>query len=309
MSQKPSPLVALVTYPEKPDLTPDDGLLVPELERRGAQVVVVPWSNPTMDWSRCAGAVVRSTWDYHLNLDRFIEWTDRLDSLDVPLMNPASLLRWNAEKTYLRQLESSGVPVVPTRWVRRGDPGSLHAVLRAESWERAVVKPVVSASAHQTWRTDLQTVSEHEHRFRSLVESGEVMVQPYLSEIESAGEWSMVYLGDQFSHAVVKRPRAGDFRVQNQFGGSREVAQPDPELLSAAREVLDNAPDRTTYARIDGCVIDGRFTLMELELIEPELFLGTNHQVPRRFAAAIMDRLTQHTSREGESSTPNRIPD
>lgn len=293
MSQTPGPLVALVTYPEKPQLSPDDSLLVPELERCGAPVVVVPWSDPTADWSRCAGAVVRSTWDYHLQLDRFIEWTDCLDGLGVRLMNSAALLRWNAEKTYLRQLESSGVPVVPTRWICRGDQDRLSDVLKEAHWEQAVVKPVVSASAHETWRTDRDSASRQEPRFRAMVENGEVMVQPYLSEIETAGEWSMVYLGDRFSHAVVKRPKPGDFRVQNQFGGSREVVQPDPELLAAARVVLDHAPDRTTYARIDGCVIGGRFTLMELELIEPELFLGTSEHGPRRFARAIMDRVLE----------------
>jgi glutathione synthase/RimK-type ligase-like ATP-grasp enzyme len=291
MSQTPVPLIALVTYPEKPQLSPDDSLLVPQLERAGARVVVVPWSDRTMDWSGCAAAVVRSTWDYHLQLDRFTEWTDRLDGLGVRLMNSASLLRWNAEKTYLRQLQSSGVPVVPTRWICRGDQDSLSDVLKEAQWDQAVVKPVVSASAFETWRTDLDSASGHEPRFRGMVENGEVMVQPYLSEIETAGEWSMVYLGDRFSHAVVKRPKPGDFRVQNQFGGSREVVQPDAELLAAAREVLDNAPDRTTYARIDGCVIGGRFTLMELELIEPELFLGTATHAAHRFARAIMDQV------------------
>lgn len=291
MTRDPMPLVALVTYPGKPELTPDDALLVPELERRGARVVAMPWSDPAMDWPSCDGVVVRSTWDYHLNLDRFNEWTDRMAHLGRPLMNSASLLRWNAEKTYLRQLESSGIPIVPTCWINRGDRGTLSEVLEAERWTRAVVKPVVSASAHQTWRVDRDKADEQEQRFRELVESGEVMVQPYLAEIETAGEWSLVYLGDQFSHAVVKRPMPGDFRVQHQFGGVREVVQPEPALLDAAREILDNAPERSTYARVDGCVIDGRFTLMELELIEPELFLGTAKHAAGCFARAIMTRI------------------
>ncbi len=284
-----APLIALVTYSEKPELTPDDALLLPELERKGARVVAVPWDDEAMDWSSCSGAVVRSTWDYHLNFDRFLEWTDRLEGLGVPLINSAALLRWNAEKTYLRQLESGGIPVVPTRWVGRGDQDPLQALLRAERWDRAVVKPVVSASAYQTWRTSLDQSVEDELRFRALVDHGEVMIQPYIKEIESAGEWSIIYLGDRFSHAVVKRPKPGDFRVQHQFGGSREILQPETSLLDSARVILDHAPDRTSYARVDGCVMGGRFTLMELELIEPELFLAADPRAAARFAAAILD--------------------
>ena len=285
------PLVVFATYAEKPDLTPDDALLLPAFERLGVDTRAVPWDDPRIDWSACDAVLVRSTWDYHHKLPRFLEWTARLEYLGIPLVNPAPLIRWNARKDYLRELEGSGVPVVPTGWVGQGDRRSLRALLEEAGWDQAVVKPVVSASAHETWRTSLGSSMSDEARFRRLAEAGDVMIQPFLAEIEREGEWSLMFLADRFSHAVVKRPKPGDFRVQRQFGGSREVADPDARLLQAARAVLDAAPGRSVYARVDGCVIDGRFVLMELELIEPELFLGSSLEAAGTLAKEVLCRL------------------
>jgi hypothetical protein len=175
--------------------------------------------------------------------------------------------------------------------VDRGDRRSLKAVLEEAGWADAVVKPVVSASAHETWRTSLGSGTSDEARFRQLLESGEMMVQPYLREIAREGEWSLIFLADRFSHAVVKRPRPGDFRVQRQFGGSREVTDPGARLLSSARAALDAAPGRSVYARVDGYLIDGRFVLMELELIEPELFLGSGSGAAGRVVEGVLREL------------------
>jgi hypothetical protein len=292
MSDRRPPRIALATYPGNPELTPDDALLIPELKRLGAETTVVPWSDPAMDWSHCSAVVVRSTWDYHLDPGRFLGWTLGLERLRVPAINPAPLLRWNVRKDYLRVLEQAGVGVVPTRWIAPHERRTLRSVLESAGWDQAVVKPVVSASAHETWRTDLGSSEADEARFSRLVAGGDVMVQPFLDEIETTGEWSLVFLGHRFSHAVVKRPRAGDFRVQHQFGGSRELVRPDDLLLTAARQILAHAPGPSVYARIDGCVIDGRFLLMELELIEPELFLGMAEGAAGRFAEAIMTSVT-----------------
>ncbi len=281
------PLVALATYAEKPDLSPDDALLLPEFERLGIETVAVPWDDQRMDWARCAAVLLRSTWDYHLHLPRFLEWTSRLEQRGVPVMNPPALLRWNARKHYLKQLGPAGVAVVPTSWVGRGGQCSLRALLDAMAWDEVVVKPVVSASAHETWRASRDSAAGAEERFRRLVASGDVMVQPYLAEIESAGEWSLMFLADRFSHAVVKRPKPGDFRVQKQFGGSRERVDPDEWLIAAAWAALDAAPGRSVYARVDGCVVEGRFLLMELELIEPELFLEKAEGAARRLAEEV----------------------
>jgi len=281
--------VALATYAKGAELTPDDALLVPAFARFGVHARAVPWDDPRTDWGAFDAVLVRSTWDYHLRLAEFLDWTTRLERRGVPLVNPAPLIRWNARKEYLKEVAGAGIGVIPTSWVKRGDSRGLRTVLAQAGWEDVVVKPVVSASAHETWRTSLRAGAMEEERFGRMVASGDVMVQPFLREIETAGEWSLIFLGHRFSHAVIKRPKQDDFRVQTQFGGSRERAEPEPWLIAAAEAALDPAPGRSAYARVDGCVADGRFLLMELELIEPELFLACTPAAAAMLAAAVLD--------------------
>ncbi|MGH7498750.1 MAG: ATP-grasp domain-containing protein [Gemmatimonadales bacterium] len=286
--------VALVTYHELPDLADDDRLLIPALARHELDAEPAVWNDPAVDWSRYAAAVVRSTWDYYHDVSAFFRWIARLEEYGVPLYNPPGVLRWNADKRYLRELASAGIPVVPTRWVENGDGVSLLDVLDECRWEEAVVKPAVSASAWETWKTSRTKAGAHEARFRRLVSRGTVMVQPFIAEVARDGEWSLLYLGGEFSHAVVKRARSGDFRVQPRHGGSVSLEQPSREIQSQAESVLRAAltdPARSLYARVDGCVAHGRFLLMELELLEPSLFLHLAPGAPERLARALGGRL------------------
>src|SRR6266540_1929930 len=189
--------------------------------------------------------------------------------------NPPAILRWNSHKGYLRDLAARGVPVVPTRWLARGTPVELAQLLRDVGWSDAVVKPAVSASAHGTWRTSFETAGADQRRLDELLRSGDVMVQPFMSEVRDAGEWSILFLGGRFSHAVLKRPGAGagDYRVQLEFGGTAATMVPPDTLLADAEAVMAAVPGDPLYARVDGVERDGRLVLMELELIEPHLFL------------------------------------
>jgi hypothetical protein len=182
---------------------------------------------------------------------------------------------------------ATGFAVVQTHWVERGSNAKLVTVLEEEGWGEAVVKPVVSASAANTWRTSIERASAEEGRFRDLVEREGVMVQRFVQPVQTKGEWSLCFFGGEFSHAVLKRPVPGDFRVQSEFGGTRSKVTPDPALIAEASAVLAAAPERCLYARVDGCIVDGAFWLMELELLEPSLFLAYDPLAPARFAAAI----------------------
>jgi glutathione synthase/RimK-type ligase-like ATP-grasp enzyme len=218
----------------------------------------------------------------------------RLDAASVPLWNPPAVIRWNAEKTYLRELDARGVPVVPTRWIERGDPTSLTDVLRGAGWDAAVVKPAIAATAYQTWSTSLATAAADEPRFRALTSTGRVLVQPFIEAVTSDGEWSLMFFGAEYAYTVLKRPQDGDFRVQNDFGGTAEPRDPGPDLIAQASGVLNSLPfdsSECLYARVDGCVVDGRFVLMELELLEPVLFFGMDPRGAELFADALVKRL------------------
>jgi hypothetical protein len=289
-----APLVALVTYADLPALTADDRLLVAALEARGVRAMPAVWSDPTVDWSAFSAVVVRSCWDYFLRAREFFAWVAQLESDRVNVYNSASILRWNAEKTYLRDLAAHGIPVVPTHWLEVGATESLEAIRRRTGWSELVVKPAISGSAHDTWRTPPGAEDLDDARLDAMTSSGRVLVQPLVETIVEEGEWSLIFIGGAFSHAVFKRPRTGDFRVQIEHGGSAEAMTPLPALIARAQEALDAAPvegQTTLYARVDGCVIDGELVLMELELIEPVLFLGTSACAAVRLADVLVARL------------------
>jgi len=285
------PRVALATQAALPELYADDRLLIPALAARGVHAGAAVWDDPSVDWTTFGAVVIRSCWDYHLKHDVFLAWIDRLERVGVAVFNAPRVIRWNAEKGYLRDLEQRGVQVVPTRWIERGSLASLHDVLHDAGWENAVVKPAISASAHETWRTSLESTARDDARFRTMVDRGRVLVQPFMETVVTIGEWSLVFIDGACSHAMLKRARSGDFRVQSEHGGTAVRGDPGTHVVEQARRALVAAGGDSLYARVDGCVVDGEFVLMELELIEPLLYLAEHPEAPDRFAAALADRL------------------
>lgn len=204
------------------------------------------------------------------------------------MWNPPAVLRWNMEKTYLRDLERAGVSIVPTEWLEKGTNPDLGGLLAERGWMDAVVKPVISAAATRTWRVSHATVLDVGAQFAESLDAGDVMVQPFMSEIQTRGEWSLMFIDGDFSHAVRKMPTEGDFRVQTGFGGRSITDQPDGELIRAARRVLDVAPSPWLYARVDGIETDAGFVLLELEMLEPSLFFSHTTSGAARFAEAVV---------------------
>jgi glutathione synthase/RimK-type ligase-like ATP-grasp enzyme len=279
--------VALVTYRRLPGLSADDQLLAAELDRRGSVAVPVVWDDAGVNWNEFDAIVVRSAWDYHVRLDEFRRWIEDRAAGPTPLFNSARVLQWNAEKTYLREVAERGIPVVPTRWVERGERTRLCDLVGETGWSEIVVKPVVSASAHLTWRATSPVSAADEQRFAEDLSSNGLMVQPLLPEVAREGELSVIFIGGWLSHVVRKRPKTGDFRVQAEHGGTAEREHADELVVDGATRALAAAPEVPLYARVDGCVIDGVFTLMELELLEPSLFFLADGEASALFADAL----------------------
>jgi glutathione synthase/RimK-type ligase-like ATP-grasp enzyme len=283
--------IAFATHAGLEGLTRSDRIAADELERRGSAVMSVPWSSPR-DWTRFDAVVIRATWDYYKQPEDFLTWLERLEQERVALWNPARLASWNMQKGYLRDLERAGVAVVPTAWVFQSDAAeSLAELVRARGWQDVVVKPAVSANADRTWRTRGNITEQDEREFAALVAADDVMVQPFVESLARDGEWSFMFLGGEFSHAVLKRPAAGDFRVQSIHGGTVSRANPRPEWVSQARAALEPVTGPWLYARVDGCIVDGRFVLMELEMLEPDLFFNLAPESAVRFADSLESRV------------------
>jgi len=268
--------IALVTSAEFPSLTDDDRPLIQAVGRGGAIAVPVCWNELGIAWNDFDCIVLRSCWDYHLQPGEFSNWIERIASSGATVWNPPPLIRWNMDKRYLDALAERGVPVPPTVWLRKGEPVSLGETLSRAGWAHAVVKPTVSAAAMDTWRVRAIRAEELEADFSALLGRGDVMVQRFVDEVIQDGEWSLVFIAGEYSHAVIKRPLAGDFRVQPQHGGCAASAVPTDSVLAQACRIASQLPGPWLFARVDGIVVAGVFLLMEVECIEPRLYLGTH---------------------------------
>lgn len=284
-------MILLATSAEHPAGTPDDRLLLPALAARGLNARFARWDDPSAGWPDAAAVVVRSTWDYYRRVDAFGAWLGRLEAGGVRTFNSVETIRSNLDKRYLRELEAQGVRVVPTEWVEPNARVDLADVLARRGWSEAVAKPAVSAGAFETFRLTRATADRSQPRVDALARRGAVLIQPFVPEIASAGEWSLLYFGGRYSHAALKRPRAGDWRVQPRHGGSESAAPPPPAVRAAADALMRLLPSTPLYARVDGVVLSGAFHLMELELVEPALFLHADPDAPSRLADALVREL------------------
>jgi len=275
------PVVGLATSEQYRSLTPDDRLAAAEFEHMGATVVPVVWSETKADDLRCDLLVVRSCWDYHLRPEAFLHWICEAGRR-MPVLNPAALLRWNADKRYLCELEAAGFPVPATIVIGPGSVTDPAALLRAHGMETAILKPAVSASAYGTFL--LADNVQAEVSVSEWLRDKTMVLQEFVPEVRTRGEWSLIFLGAEFSHAVEKRPVEGEFRVQREYGGSAEAAPPPPEALLLAQQLVRKFAGEALYCRVDLVEAKRGWLLMELELIEPDLFFGLHGPSARRFA-------------------------
>jgi hypothetical protein len=285
-----SPRLAIATCADLPLLDQDGPLLLESLARQGISAEPVIWDSASALWSSYDLVLIRSTWDYALRRNAFVDWAYSLPRA----ANPADVLRWNTDKRYLEALSAAGIPTVPTHFV---GPDA-EAVL--PDWTQYVVKPTVSAGSADTarWRRGDDDEAALAH-LASLRDAGRTaMLQPYLEAVDAAGESALIYLGGVFSHSVRKGPiltvgtppssaPIGDHDEREQITARSATAAE----LGVAERVLDAVPggrEQLVYARVDLIPDDdGSPVLLELELTEPSLFLFTEPAAADRLSAAV----------------------
>lgn len=237
-------------------------------------------------------------WGYHRAFERWRDATERWEQSELNIANPPSVLRWNADKSYLGPIAAAGAPVVPTRFVDRVDEAELREAAAEFGTGRLIAKPRVSASA---W----QTIPWSEGTALDEGPSGEAMIQPFLPSIFEEGELSLIFIGEYFTHAIRKRPRAGDFRVQPEWGGLITPHEPAADELAAAENILAAVDEPLLYARVDLVRgLDGAPALMELELVEPDLYLQHDPAGGRAFVEAVRSMARRRTPPLGASLSP-----
>ena len=282
--------IAFVTCSTRPNFASDDLPVVDLLRSNGIEIQPLPWDENSTEWSLFDLVVVRSCWNYHLYSEKFIQWLNQMESQKVKLFNLVNTVRWNFHKGYLQELERKGVPLPETIWLKKGASINLSQLLTEKNWEKAVVKPAISATAFNTFLVLCSEASQQQWNFAEQLQNADTIVQKFMPEVQQEGEWSLIFFDKNFSHAVIKRPAVKDFRVQNDFGGSAELASPLRFVLEQAQKILSLIDEPLLYARVDGIVSKNQFLLMELELIEPLLFL-VEGKAATKFADAIMGHL------------------
>ncbi|MES2679193.1 MAG: hypothetical protein V4635_04875 [Bacteroidota bacterium] len=271
--------IALICYKKQEKYStgaPDeDQDLLKFLLDKGLNIDYVIWNDPLVDWTKYGTAVLKSPWDYHEQFEAFNAWLDKLEALKIKLLNPYSIIRQNSDKHYLDEITASGLKVIPSLFLERNSKAVLNDFFKTFNTPTLIIKPCVSASAKNTMVVNPDNVSERQAQLNAFLNEESFMVQPFVNEIVQ-GELSFIFFGGIYSHAVIKLPKAGDFRVQHFHGGTIRKYEPGAQQIAEAQKYVDGFAAGCLYARVDGLLIEGSFQLMELELIEPYLFLNTH---------------------------------
>lgn len=286
--------IAIVTCSE-PEPAKTEPLLLEPLARRGVDADIVAWDDIHADWSRFGAVVLSSTWDYHHRMREFRTWLNFLVSQGKQIINHVDVLRWNMDKFYLRKLEEAGVPILDSIFLNEGQPATLAHVMQDRGWKHAIVKPTIGAGGDGIEHIALKDAEDFQPYFEAMLAKQALIVQAYAPEIHE-GEVSLVFFNGIYSHAALKRPAPHSIFVHIDRGGTSQRTHPQPSIIAQASACL-RVTERLTkyrpvYARVDGIVREGLLHVMELELVEPELFLHMDADAPERFADAIVQRLS-----------------
>ncbi|MEL7538534.1 MAG: hypothetical protein AAFZ58_02705 [Pseudomonadota bacterium] len=263
----------------------DDELAIEPLAQLGVAVDTLSWRRD-IDWDSYDWVVVRSCWDYQTDVAAFLETLARIDASGARLANPLRTMRANVDKRYLGELEQAGVPIVPTRYGSGLDRNTLDSLLANTDRRKSVIKPVVSAGSHNTFVLSSAMSASERAAVVGAHKASDWMLQPFVDAVVDEGEYSVFLFDGVVSHAILKTPKDNDFRVQEEFGGHIREVTPTPALLDAATHAYRALGERLLYARIDLVEVDGRYCLMEAELIEPSLYLRYSDIAADRFAKA-----------------------
>ena len=281
-----------VTCDLVPDLDPDDRAVLDRLARRGVTSSVAVWSDPNVDWGQSRLCVIRSTWDYHTRFSEFIAWVDAVSQVTL-VRNQPSLLKWNADKTYLLQLRREGVPVVPTVYVERGERAGLDSISGRDGWEEFVIKPARGAASHSVLHVQSQDLRGAETHLSHITRSHGALLQPYLRSVSTYGERGLMFFNGAYSHAVSKKPFDSELAVSD---APDTLVQAASDEIAVAAQALALVPGEPMYARVDLLRGDrGEIYVNEVELVEPGLYLRVHEPAIAAFADAIEAALSSAT--------------
>lgn len=273
----------------------EDLLLINTLEHKGLKVIRVAWDDPDFIWESGQFAVFRAIWDYFHRYDEFQHWLSTA-SKKIQLINSYDVIKWNMNKYYLSFLNDKGINIPPTLFIDQGQSCSLEALVGQTNWTRLILKPAVSGGARHTYLFNREDVASYQHVFAQLVANESMLLQEFQYSIQSQGEVSFMVFAGTYSHAVLKNAAPGDFRVQDDFGGTVHAYQASTEEIAFVEQVITQCTEMPVYARVD-VMRDNQqqLCLSELELIEPELWLRKSDGAAQALADAVCSYMHKHS--------------
>lgn len=276
----------------KTDIPNEDELLLSYLHKKGIAAEIVVWDDEHVNWEGYDIVINKSTWDYFNKPEQFRAWLKEMQAREINLYNSPETILWNMDKSYLKDLEKAGIPVISTIWLDKDTLIDLPVVMSQLRARDIIIKPRISGASKNTYKVTAQNVLEVQEKFSELIKNEDYMAQPFMPQIME-GEYSFIFFNGAFSHAVVKAPHKDDFRVQHYFGGSITPYLPTDSIKEQAQKVADAFASDCLYARVDGLLIEGVLHIIELEVIEPMLYLHFNEHSYDNFLKAIKERVQE----------------
>jgi glutathione synthase/RimK-type ligase-like ATP-grasp enzyme len=269
----------------------EDRMVVESLEKKGLKVYRTHWDDPEMDWPLTRNILFRTTWDYHHRFDEFSNWLKDVDS-KTNMINPYELVLWNQDKHYLKELAQQGINIPATIFMEKGENYSLVDLFERTNFTEAIIKPTISAAARETYRIKREDAQENEILLKNNLQLESMIFQEFQEQIAIKGELSIVVFDGKFSHAVLKKTKPGDFRVQDYWGGSLHDYKISQMEIDLAEHIVSLINLKPVYARVDLMWNNqNELCLAELEIIEPELWFRRFPESADRFADAIFKHL------------------
>lgn len=285
--------IAILTSAAMPQMLPYDMEVVSMLKQRGIDTSIYVWdeiirSNPN-ELINYDAILIRTIWDYFKKVDQFVKLLDFLDALKLPVFNPVEIMRWNMNKQYLQELECEGIEIIPTLFNYHNSVNSFQEALSL-GWKKMILKPMISGNSYHTFVVNANEEAEFDNLINQYFQNRQFMLQEFIPEI-SDGEISVIYFSNGYSYSVKKVPKKGEYRVQFDFGGIYHFGDVDPAIRKLCDMIVKRIGNKVLYQRIDGLWRDGKFLIMEVELIEPDLYLNLSDVAKNKWVESLISML------------------
>jgi len=245
----------------------------------------VPWDSTSVNWDDFDAVIIRSTWDYQQKENLFFKTLQSIEASSATLYNSLDTIKWNMHKRYLLELERENISIIPTRLYDSFDFEIVSQLFSFFNENKLIIKPCVSANADDTFILEQSKMENLKLILKNTFSKKDFLVQPFIKNVKSEGEYSLIYFGNRLSHVLLKTPKNGDFRVQEEHGGIlKAINRPESSLIDFGNKVMGTIPYQCLYSRVDVVRGSDNYLLMEVELIEPSLYFNMDPKSPQIFA-------------------------